>query len=209
MTEQRSDFLLDVDDDVCLTHTSVKRAFCRRSFWILLPSGRARTSARASVASEPRNIPWACFVARGQQRRIQTFAAEKGARPPRVVAATSASGCVVRTSRAGPPLRLGNYFGIRLQSRPRIVVRPPLHFAAARQEASLRSVPRSEILRERKTPREFPFISISSFSPFCSLIKSTKPVQRCWHGGDRSWQGSEDSGLYAVWLISDDTITSS
>src|SRR5437899_4062625 len=53
----------------------------------------------------------------------------------------------------------------------------PLHCAAARQEASLRSVPRQPNPQGKEQHQENSRSSlISSFSPYCSLIKSTKPV---------------------------------
>src|SRR5205823_44540 len=53
----------------------------------------------------------------------------------------------------------------------------PLHSAAARQEASLRSVPRQPNPQGKEQHQESSHSSlISSFSPYCSLIKSTKPV---------------------------------
>src|SRR5204862_7450835 len=53
----------------------------------------------------------------------------------------------------------------------------PLHSAAARQEASLRFVPRQPNPQGKEQHQENSRSSlISSFSPFCSLIKSTKPV---------------------------------
>jgi hypothetical protein len=61
----------------------------------------------------------------GQQRRVQTFAAEKGAK------ATSRrrsdfgflQDALFVLSCVGPPLRFGNYFGIRARSRHRIGAR--------------------------------------------------------------------------------------
>ncbi len=53
----------------------------------------------------------------------------------------------------------------------------PLHCAAARQEASLRFVPRQPNPQKKEQHQENSRSSlISAFSPFCSLIKSTKPV---------------------------------
>src|SRR5208283_1360278 len=53
----------------------------------------------------------------------------------------------------------------------------PLHSAAARQEASLRSVPQQPNPQGKEQHQENSRSSlISSFSPYCSLIKSTKPV---------------------------------
>ena len=53
----------------------------------------------------------------------------------------------------------------------------PLHCAAARQEASLRFVPRQPNPQKKGQHQENSRSSlISAFSPFCSLIKSTKPV---------------------------------
>ncbi len=80
MTQQRSDFFLDVDDDVCLTQifsqASVLSAkfldfFFHRVVLGLRPAFLWRQSLENSLG--PLSSPV------GQQRRIQTFAAEKGA----------------------------------------------------------------------------------------------------------------------------------
>src|SRR5207249_11841004 len=53
----------------------------------------------------------------------------------------------------------------------------PLHSAAARQEASLRSVPRQPNPQGKEQHQENSRSSLSaSFSPYCSLIKGTRLV---------------------------------
>src|SRR5260370_7549969 len=53
----------------------------------------------------------------------------------------------------------------------------PLHCAAARQEASLRFVPRQPNPQRKEQHQENSRSSLSSaFSPFCSLIKGTRLV---------------------------------
>jgi hypothetical protein len=57
-----------------------------------------------------------------------------------------------------------------------------LHCAAARY-ARLRSVARQLNLQGKEQHQENSRSSLPfSFSPYCSLIKSTKLSQRCWHG---------------------------
>ena len=57
-----------------------------------------------------------------------------------------------------------------------------LHCAAARY-ARLRSVARQPNLQGKEQHQENSRSSLPfSFSPYCSLIKSTKLSQRCWHG---------------------------
>src|SRR5206468_8564022 len=87
----------------------------------------------------------------------------------------------------------------------------PLHSAAARQEASLRFVPRQPNPQGKEQHQENSRSSlISSFSPFCSLIKSTKPVSEMlarrvatspqpnqhspWWNTNLFW------GMFTVWL---------
>src|SRR5437588_5624817 len=54
----------------------------------------------------------------------------------------------------------------------------PLHCAAARQEASLRFVPRQPNPQKKEQHQENYHSSLlASFSPYCSLIKGTKTVQ--------------------------------
>src|SRR5205823_6494800 len=54
----------------------------------------------------------------------------------------------------------------------------PLHCAAARQEASLRFVPRQPNPQKKEQHQENYHASLpASFSPYCSLIKGTKTVQ--------------------------------
>src|SRR5437667_4051415 len=54
----------------------------------------------------------------------------------------------------------------------------PLHCAAARQEASLRFVPRQPTPQNKEQHQENYHASLpASFSPYCSLIKGTKTVQ--------------------------------
>src|SRR5437667_100349 len=57
-------------------------------------------------------------------------------------------------------------------------LRLPLHCAAARQEASLRFVPRQPNPQKKEQHQENYHASLpASFSPYCSLIKGTKTVQ--------------------------------
>src|SRR6266705_2186876 len=54
----------------------------------------------------------------------------------------------------------------------------PPHCAAARQEASLRFVPRQPNPQKKEQHQENYHASLpASFSPYCSLIKGTKTVQ--------------------------------
>src|SRR6202035_1271041 len=60
-----------------------------------------------------------------------------------------------------------------------------LHCASARYPR-LRSVPRLPKPQGKEQHQENSRSSLPfSFSPYCSLIKSTKLSQRCWHGGSR------------------------
>src|SRR5216684_4566161 len=62
-----------------------------------------------------------------------------------------------------------------------------LHCAAARY-SRLRSVPRQPNPQGKEQHQENSHSSLPfSFSPYCSLIKSTKLSQRCWHGGSSTF----------------------
>ena len=116
MTQQRSHFFLDVDDDVRLTQifgqACVLAAKLLDFFFHRIALG-LRPALLRSQRLEDAMGPLAPPV--GQQRRVQTFAAEKGAK------ATSRrrsdfgflQDALFVLSCVGPPLRFGNYFGIR------------------------------------------------------------------------------------------------
>ncbi len=134
-----------------LGRSSVKRAFCRRSFWTSSSIGCAWT-ATLGQSFEDSLGPLSPPVS--QQRRVQTFAAEKGAKGPRVVAATSAS-CKMRC--LYPLCRSAASVWQLLRdpaAKPAPDRRPvwlPPHSAAAKPP------------RETTTPRELPFISVCFF----------------------------------------------
>src|SRR5438270_2046173 len=90
----------------------------------------------------------------------------------------------------------------------------PLHCAAARQEASLRFVPRQPNPQKKEQHQENYHASLpASFSPYCSLIKGTKTVQEMLarrgsrghpapsdRAADGSFSESQDPGAFGWWL---------
>src|ERR1700687_6342486 len=122
MTQQRRHFFLELDDDVRLTQifgqASVLSAkfldfFFHRVALGLRPAFLWGQSLENSLG--PLSPPV------GQQRRVQTFAAEKGAKTTarRRSDFSFLQDALFVLSGVSPPLRFGNYFRIRPRSRHR------------------------------------------------------------------------------------------
>src|SRR6516165_1695812 len=162
-----------------LRRSSVKRAFCRRSFWTSSSIGSRLASAHVSVGSEPRGFPGPALAA---SRSAETSTDLRGGegRPGHLASSQQLRlllGCVVCTQLCRSAASVWQLLR-DLVAKPALDRRPlwlPLYSAAARLEASLRSVSRQPNPQGKEQHQENSRSSlISSFSPFCSLIKSTK-----------------------------------
>src|SRR6266480_1054489 len=136
-----------------LRRSSVKRAFCRRSFWTC-SIGCAWTSARVSVGQSLEDSLGPLSPPVSQQRRVQTLAAEKGAK---ALASSQRLRLLVRCVVCTPLCRSAASVWQLLRdpaAKPAPDRRPvwlPPHSAAAKPP------------RETTTPRELPFISVCFF----------------------------------------------
>src|SRR2546427_10594691 len=147
----------------------------------LLPADFAWTSAHVSVGSEPRGFPGPALAA---SRSAETSTDLRGGEGPQGhLASSQRLRLLVRCVVCTPLCRSAASLWQLLRdpaAKPAPDRRPlwlPLHCAAARQEASLRFVPRQPNPQRKEQHQDKSRSSlISSFSPFCSLIKSTKPV---------------------------------
>ena len=165
MTQQRSHFFWTSMMMCALRRSSVKRAFCRRSFWTSSSIGLRLDFGPRFCGVRASRIPWARSLV--ASRSAETNTDLRGGEGCQGHLASSQRlrlhvRCVVcaqlcRSAASG----LATTFGIRPQSRPQIAARfgcllhPPLRLARRRASAPFRASPPGE----RTTPRELPFIS--------------------------------------------------
>ena len=179
MTQQRSYFFLDMDDDVRLTQIFGQTCVLAAQLLVLLIHRMALGLRPAPLRSQRfEDAVGPLTPPSGQRRRVQTFPAEEAD------TASCGSGGLGFLQDAQLPIPRCRYaawardhFGIRPRGQHRIgAAGLPLHSASARQ-ARLRSVPWQPNLQKKQNQENSRSSLPFSFSP-CSLIKSTKTVSR-------------------------------
>src|SRR6516164_6876104 len=164
-----------------LRKSSVKRAFCRRSFWTSSSIGLRLDFGPRFCGSEPRGFHGPALAASRSAETSTDLRDGEGrqghlASSQRLRLLVRCVVCIQLCRSAASVWQLLRDPAVKPapDQRPRWL---PLHSAAARQEASLRSVPRQPNPQGKEQHQENSHSSLSSsFSPFCSLIKGTRLV---------------------------------
>ena len=165
-----------------LRRSSVKQAFCRRSFWDFFFHGVAFGLRPAFLWGQSLEDSDGPVLAASRSAKTSTDLRGGEGRPGHLASSQRLRllvRCVVCTQLCRSAASLWQL--LRDPAAPRAPDRrplwPPLHCAAARQEASLRFVPRQPNPQRKEQHQENSRSSLSSaFSPFCSLIKGTRLV---------------------------------